>query len=68
MKYHNSKGQEVEISEMPDAYLLNAYAKQKRRLEVLEKSPRKSLTKYYMVELKNLLLEFKKEIHQRNLL
>lgn len=36
MKYTNTKGETMEIEKMPDAYLVNAYLKQKKRLQEIK--------------------------------
>ena len=71
--YINDKGQTILIAEMPDAYLLNAYAKQKKRLDELRKKVQSnsSLVNYIGQTLNSteqLVRDMLDEIHKRNLI
>lgn len=63
--YLNNKGKEVVIAEMVDAYLLNAYAYYKKRMEIAKTS---SFMSEYDVELELRAKSLKAEIEKRKLI
>lgn len=68
MKYTNSKGEMMEISEMPNAYLMNAYSKHSKRLQLLEKKV--SNTQFimqYLSDLRVLVKALREEMDKRHL-
>lgn len=67
MEYFNSKGEVVKITEMADAYLLNAYAKYSNRLKKLKAVSSQS-TKNYIDQVEALVGRLRNEIDVRGLL
>lgn len=63
--YLNNKGKVVVIAEMPDAYLLNAYAYYKKRMEIAKTD---SFMSEYDVELEERAEALKAEIDRRKLI
>lgn len=73
MKYYiNDKGQRILIAEMPDAYLLNSYAKQNKRLQEIMKrlKDNPTLAVYISQEVNTIQLlinDLREEVRKRNL-
>lgn len=63
--YLSNKGKVVVIADMPDAYLLNAYAYYKKRMEVAKTN---SFMSEYDVELEVRAKSLKAEIEKRKLI
>lgn len=68
--YINKEGKEVVIAEMPDAYLINSYAKQKKRFDDLKKRLEDNpslavMISQQMADIENLVLNLKAEVNKR---
>jgi hypothetical protein len=64
-QYLGNKGELILISEMHDAHVLNAYAKNKKRLEKMKKQ---SFLSQYDIDLNNLVESLHAEIKRRKLI
>lgn len=72
MKYTNSKGETMEIEKMPDAYLLNAYLKQNKRLkEIKEKLESNPMLAVYISQevnrIEQIVTAMRSEVERRQL-
>lgn len=70
MNYQKSNGQMIKISEMSDAYLLNAYVKCRKRLEILKgiKGQNAFQIAFYVQDLMKVFYALKDEVKKRNLI
>jgi hypothetical protein len=66
--YIGSDGKRVQIQQMPDAHLLNAYAKRNKILKHLESLQNHERIAPYIQEQREILDSLKQEIERRELL